>query len=376
MTKKRALVVVLDGCGAGAAPDAASFGDLDQPNTLGHVWDACGGLKTPLLCGAGYFAGAGVKEPVGLPGYAVRYGRLRPVGMGKDSVTGHWEMMGIEIGERFPTYPEGFPIEVVKEFERRIGAQTLGNRPASGTKILDELGEQHVLTGCPILYTSADSVFQLAAHEEVVPIEKLYEWCRIAREMLVAPENVQRVIARPFDGSVEKGWRRTERRKDFPLEPPANLVDRIAEQLGPVHGIGVVPELFGGRGFLSVPRTQSNPEHAAALWPALEGDNQFLFVNFEDFDMLYGHRSDPKGFGGCLEAFEPVLEQMLAALGLDDLLILTADHGNDPTDVSTDHTREYVPVSLITRGEGVENLGDVDGLAAVGASVADWLGLP
>ncbi len=365
---KRAIVIVLDGCGAGAAPDAAAFNDHENPSTLHHVWDACGGLHTPVLNSLGWFAAAGVPTEHAIT--RAGYGRLRPVSMGKDSVTGHWEMMGIETKVAFPTYPEGFPIALVKRFEQAIGAQTLGNKPSSGTVILDELGALHMELGCPILYTSADSVFQLAAHEEIVPLAKLYEWCEIARELCQTPDNVQRVIARPFVGDPKGGFKRTQNRKDYPAVPPPNWVDKI----GDVFGVGVVPELFGGRGFRSVRRTQSNVEHAAMLKEAMASDAKFIFANFEDFDMLYGHRNDPIGFGKCLGEFDLILADVLKGLRPDDVLILTADHGNDPTDASTDHSREFVPW-VVVQGTETGNLGDRDGMQHIGEAVARHLGV-
>jgi phosphopentomutase len=294
---------------------------------------------------------------------------------GKDSVTGHWEMMGITIDKPFPTYPQGFPKPLMQAFEARIGSTTLGNRPASGTVIVEELGAEHLRTSMPIVYTSADSVFQIACHEEVVPIDKLYDMCRIARELCVGEDAVQRVIARPFLGKPG-AFVRTDRRKDFPLPPPENVVDRIAARFGPVFGIGVVPELFNGRGFLSVKRTQNNAEHAVLLSEAIEGDHTFIFANFEDTDMRFGHRNDPTGFARCLKEFDIVLTDVLSKLRDDDLLILTADHGNDPTTPSTDHSREYVPFVKIRKGSGVrERLGDLRGFAHVGAAVEKQLGL-
>lgn len=281
-------------------------------------------------------------------------------------------MMGIVLNERFPTYPNGFPIPLIKEFERRIGTQTLGNRPASGTVIIQELGKLHMETGFPIVYTSADSVFQIACHEEVVPVEKLYAWCRLARELCVPPNGVERVIARPFVGSPESGFTRTDRRRDFPLSPPRNLVDDI----GDVFGIGVVPELFDHRGFRKVPRTQNNAEHVEVMGKALESDDRFIFANFEDTDMRYGHRNDPAGFAKCLEEFDLFLGNLMARLSVEDLLVLTADHGNDPTDESTDHTREYIPVSVIRSDSDEGGLGDLDGFAEIGNAVAAHLGLP
>lgn len=363
---RRAIVIVLDGCGAGPAPDAEAFGDHEGPSTLLHVWEAAGGFDAPNLAACGFLAAGGIGAGAG------RWGRLRPAGMGKDSVTGHWEMMGVWVREPFPTYPDGFPIELIKRFETATGRQTLANRPASGTKIIEELGELHVRTGCPIVYTSADSVFQIACHEEIVPVDELYAMCRVAREMLVPPDGVQRVIARPFTGSKAGGFVRTGRRRDYPLPPPPNLVDHI----GDVLGIGVVPELFAGRGFRGVARTQSNVQHAEALLEALEGDARFIFANFEDFDMLYGHRNDPHGFAKCLEAFDGTLARVLAVLRPEDLLILTADHGNDPTSASTDHSREYVPMCLVGEGAEPAALGDLDGLWHVGRSVAGHLSVP
>jgi phosphopentomutase len=361
---RRAFLIVLDGCGAGAAPDAAAFGDHDAPSTVRHVWDHVGGFHAPHLAARGFLAACGIGPPAG------RFGRLRPLGMGKDSVTGHWEMMGVHVAEPFPVYPRGFPRDVIERFESATGRRVLGNRPASGTRIIEELGERHVRTGRPIVYTSADSVFQVACHEDVVPVHDLYALCKTARNILVPPHGVQRVIARPFTGTKDLGFARTARRRDFPLPPPPNLVDEI----GDVWGIGVVPELFAGRGFRPVPRTQSNAQHEKALFDALAGDARFVFANFEDFDMLYGHRNDPAGFARCLEEFDATLGRVLERLGDGDLLILTADHGNDPTTPSTDHTREYVPFCLAGAGVEACALGDQDGLWKAGEAVAGHLG--
>lgn len=415
---KRAIVIVLDGCGAGAAPDAPAFGDLHGPSTIRHVWEAAGGFSAPNLASFGFLAACGVGEPprpsggegagskgsaapadqsaAGKihPGYGdgvgnskLAYGRLRPLSQGgKDSVVGHWEMMGIVLERRFPTYPDGFPIPLVRAFEKAIGRQTLGNRAASGTQIISDLGAQHMMTGCPILYTSADSVFQIACHENIVPVEKLYEWCGIARELCVEPNGVERVIARPFVGDAENGFTRTGKRRDFVIPAPKNLCDEI----GDVYGIGVVPELFTGCGFRETKRTQSNNEHAQAIMEALDSDARFIFANFEDTDMLYGHRNDAKGFAKCLEEFDRTLGSIIDRLRPDDLLVLTADHGNDPTDESTDHTRECAPITLyravqppnfrLQNGSApaearAEGLGDIDGFSAVGATVADHLGI-
>lgn len=367
MTDRRAVVVVLDGCGAGAAPDAAAFGDEPGVATVRNVWDAVGGFRAPHLASCGFLAACGIGEmPAG-----ARAGRLRELSMGKDSVTGHWEMMGCVTDRAFPTYPDGFPEDLVTAFCEAAGvAGVLGNRAASGTAIIAELGDEHLATGLPILYTSADSVFQVAAHEGVVPIERLYEICRAGRAACREPHHIQRVIARPFEGAPG-AFVRTERRKDFPWPAGPNLVDEI----GDVFGVGVVPELFDGRGFRSVRRTQSNPEHEAMMAEALGSDARFIFANFEDFDMLYGHRNDPEGFARCLEAFDVFLGRLMTELRDGDLLALTADHGNDPTDASTDHSREYVPVALVGSGVLGKDLGDVVGMTAVGRTVAGWLGV-
>lgn len=378
MSGKRAIVVVLDGCGAGAAPDAARFGDNDEPSTLLHVWQSAGGLNAPNLARVGFLQSGKIPIPPPPPtlelpagNFGVRWGRLQELSQGKDSVTGHWEMMGILTEAPFPTYPNGFPPDLVEAFETRIGRKVLGNRAASGTQIIQELGAEHMATGRPILYTSADSVFQIACHESVVPLDQLYAWCETARGICVGQHNVQRIIARPFVGSPGEGFVRTGNRRDFPLPPPPNLVDAI----GDVLGIGVVPELFAGRGFRPGARTKSNAQHAEALWLALMSDARFVFANFEDFDMLYGHRNDPIGFAAALQEFDRVLGELLRRLHANDLLILTADHGNDPTTASTDHSREYVPVSVLARDLAPAALGDVVGMTAVGATVARWLGV-
>ncbi len=361
----RSIVLGLDGCGAGAAPDSVRFGDAETVSTVKNVWDHVGGFTAPHLDRIGFLAACGIGDQQGSAG------RLRPLAEGKDSVTGHWEMMGVTVEKAFPTYPKGFPASLVSEFENRIGRGVIGNCAASGTAIIAELGEEHLRTGSPILYTSGDSVFQVACHEGIVPIETLYEWCRIGREICVAPNNVQRVIARPFTGEAG-AFVRTERRKDFPVTPPQNLVDEIAAKFGPVLGVGVVPELFGGRGFLSTKRTQNNPGHWEALKVAMGEDHRFIFANFEDFDMLYGHRNDPVGFAKCLEEFDRILGELLGMLSDTDLLIVTADHGNDPTDASTDHSREYVPIAVVA-GDGW--IGDRDGMGYVGELVRRWLAI-
>lgn len=363
---KRVILIVLDGCGAGEAPDSGDFGDHDHPATIRHVFET-NPFNAPNLRRIGFLSACQI--PGQAPDPTARFGRLQELSKGKDSVTGHWEMMGILTDKPFPTYPHGFPDELISAFEQEIGKPVLGNKPASGTAIIDELGKAHMVSGDPIVYTSADSVFQIAAHEEVIPLATLYDWCQTARRLCVAPNNVQRVIARPFTGQPG-AFQRTGARRDFPLPPPPNLID----QIGDVVGIGVVPELFDHRGFRQTKRTTSNAEHAIALFEALDSDARFIFANFEDFDMLYGHRNDAPGFSKALEDFDKTLGECLARLQPEDLLILTADHGNDPTDVSTDHTREFVPVTLSMCKTGA-NLGDVPFMGSIAKTIANYLGI-
>jgi len=305
------------------------------------------------------------------------WGRMAEASVGKDSVTGHWELMGIVTETPFPTYPEGFPHDLLAEFEARIGRGTLGNVAASGTEIIRRFGAEHLATGRPIVYTSADSVFQLAAHEEVVPVEKLYAMCAAAREMLTGRNNVQRVIARPFVGAVPDDFRRTEHRRDLVLTPPApNFLSALQDEGKTAQAIGVVADLFPRSYFARAERTQNNPAHLAAILEAVRaGSEDLVFANCEDFDMLYGHRNDPAGFAHSLEAFDAALGGIVSGLRPEDLLVLTADHGNDPTTASTDHSREYVPL-LVQGGGALGDLGTRATFADVAATAAGWLGVP
>ena len=375
---KRVILVVLDGCGVGALPDAAAYGGPSELEsaTLPHVAEAAGGLHLPTLqrLGLGNIAAiAGVApEPSALGGW----GRMAEASAGRDSVTGHWELMGIRTKTPFPTYPHGFPPALIAKFEARIGRGTLGNVASSGTAILTALGPEHLATGKPIVYTSADSVFQVAAHERVVPLTELYAMCETARAMLTVPNNVQRVIARPFAGGSPETFRRTEHRRDYPLPPPVpNFLSALADAGKAAHAIGVVADLFPRFYFARAERTQSNPAHLAAISDAVQhGQENFVFANCEDFDMLYGHRNDPLGFARALEAFDAALAGILEALRPDDLLILTADHGNDPATASTDHSREYVP--LLVYGSDLRGgLGTRPTFAAASEIAADWLGI-
>ena len=371
---RRVILIVLDGCGVGAMPDAAVYGTSDPLSaTLPHVAEAVGGLNLPTLqkLGLGNIVPIrGVPPGVALGGW----GRLAEASVGKDSVTGHWELMGIVTETAFPTYPHGFPAGVMADFEARIGRGTLGNLAGSGTEMLKRFGTDHLATGKPIVYTSADSVFQIAAHESVVPLEKLYEMCAAARRLLRGKHNVQRVIARPFIGATPEDFRRTEHRRDFALTPPApNCLTRLQATGKTIHAIGVVADLFPRRYFARAERTQSNPAHLAAILAAVRsGQEDFVFANCEDFDMLYGHRNDPAGFAASLEEFDTALGGIVSELKPDDLLILTADHGNDPTTASTDHSREYVPL-LVFGGGAVGDLRTGSSFGEVGRRVEDYL---
>jgi phosphopentomutase len=338
---------------------------------------AVGGLILPTL---GRMGMGNIRPIQGVPPETAAtgcWGRLRELSPGKDSVTGHWEMMGVVLDRPFPTYPNGFPPDVIARFERSIGTKTLGNYPASGTEIIKQLGEEHLRTGFPIVYTSADSVFQIAAHEAVVPIERQYEICEIARAQLTGEHAVGRVIARPFVGEPGR-FQRTERRKDFPLTPPPTCLDALVESGRKVHAIGKISEFFNGRGISSWDHTTNNADHMKALVRAAsESDAAFIFANLEDFDMLYGHRNDAPGFATALETFDRALPEVLARLGQDDLLLLTNDHGNDPTTPSTDHSREHAFLLAYSPGNTRgKSLGDRRSFSDLSATIRDNFGLP
>jgi len=370
----------MDGCGAGTAPDAADFGDRGDNlgDTLVNTARAVGGIQVPTLRSLGLGNALDLAGGPPLSSVVGSFGRLLETSKGgKDTVTGHWEMMGIYFDKAFPTYPQGFPPEIIEPFCQAIGRSVLGNKASSGTTVLQELGEEHLATGFPIVYTSADSVFQIACHEAIVPVEQLYQFCREARRILDDRHPVQRVIARPFEGANKETFRRTERRKDFPLSPPDNVLDSLAEAGVFTAGVGVIPEIFGGRGFAYGERTQSNPDHQAALMRLLEQHSRgFFFVNYEDFDMLYGHRNDPAGFARCLEEFDGFVAQLMQKMLPTDLLLISSDHGNDPTTPSTDHSREYAPLLLYSPSlVGGKDYGIRDTFADLGATVAQAFGV-
>lgn len=373
----RVVWVVLDGVGAGELPDAGDYGDRGA-STLVHVAEAVGGMSLPNL------EGLGLGKVVQAPGLDPRrkaagvHGRMRKASPGKDSTTGHWELAGIILDRPFPLYPEGFPPEVVEEFERRIGRKVLGNRPASGTQIIEELGEEHLRTGRPILYTSADSVFQLAAHKEVISLEELYRMCRVARELLLGPHAVSRVIARPFVGRPGAFNRVGEERLDLSLPPPRPTVLDLCKESGlPVIGVGKVGDLFAGRGFLRSPHTSGNTETMSRLLEEVKaGGRGILMANLVDFDMLYGHRRDPQGFADALREVDAFLPRLEEAMHEGDLLLLVSDHGCDPTFRGTDHTREYgILLAWSPSLSGGTDLGTRETFADVGKTVADLLGL-
>jgi len=345
----RIFWIVLDSVGIGELPDAADYGDTGR-DTLGHIARSRP-LQLPNLVRLGL---ANIKPLAHLAPPAVPagcYGKGATVSPGKDTTTGHWEMAGIWLDQAFPVYPHGFPRGLMAEFERQIGRRTLANKPASGTEILKELGEEHVRTGYPIVYTSGDSVFQIAAHEDVIPVPELYRMCEIARKLLDGPNRVGRVIARPFTGSPGN-FRRTERRHDYAVEPPRPmLLDVLAERRVPVFGVGKIHDIYNGRGVVDYVTTKNNADGMAKLTEAISSrKNGLIFANLVDFDMLYGHRKDVEGFARSLEEFDSLLGPFLDRLRASDLLLITADHGCDPDPVNptTDHSREYVPILAYT----------------------------
>jgi len=370
----RVVLVVLDSVGIGALPDASRYGD-DGSDTLG-------GIARARLLSLPHLSSWGLKRLV--PALADpdqpplgAWGRMAEASAGKDSVTGHWEMAGIVLDQPFPTFPDGFPADVIAAFESGIGRRTLGNRPASGTEIIADLGDEHVRTGFPIVYTSADSVFQLAAHEDVVPIDELYRWCEIAFSLVGEGLGVGRVIARPFVGT-SGNYTRTARRHDYALPPPApTLLDRLTTAGVPVHAVGKVADLFAGRGITSHRPTTSDADGLAALVEALDAQaDGLVFANLVDCDQVYGHRNDVEGYARNLEQIDAGLGALRARLRDDDLLIVTADHGNDPTTPSTDHSREYVPVLAVgPRVASDVALGTRASFADLGQTLADLFGV-
>lgn len=371
---RRVVLIVLDGVGIGAAPDAPAYGDAGS-NTLGNLARAVGGLTLPNLEAVGLGCIAELEGVRAVTHPRGAWGVMRPKSAGKDSTTGHWEIAGVQLDRPFPTYPLGFPAAIVDEFSRRTGRAVIGNVAGSGTEMITRYGPEHERSGAWILYTSADSVFQIAAHTRVVPLDELYAACAIAREMLVAPNDVSRVIARPFTGSAG-AYVRTADRRDFAIEPPAEtLLDALAAAGIPRVGVGKVGDLFAGRAITSR-HTRDNAEGVRVILELLQTlDGGLLFANLVDFDQLWGHRNDVAGFHDGLRAFDRMLPEIERLLLENDVLFLTADHGNDPTTPSTDHARERVPLLAIGAHVRAGSLGERASFSDLGATVAELLGL-
>ena len=394
---RRIIWIVLDSVGIGELPDAAEYGDVGR-NTLGHIAESRP-LHLPNLVKLGLGNIAELKNLAPATQPLAAFGKGATHSPGKDTTTGHWEMAGVWLAQAFPVYKHGFPPEIIHEFEKRIGRKTIGNKPASGTEIIKELGEEHVRTGKPIVYTSGDSVFQIATHEGIVPIAELYKMCKIARELLDGPHRVGRVIARPFTGTPGH-FVRTSRRHDYAVDPTKPmLMDVLAEKKVPVFGVGKIHDIYNGRGIEKYVTTTSNADGMDKLTTAIhEGPDGLIFCNLVDFDMLYGHRKDVEGFAKSLEEFDALLADFLRLLTRDDLLMITADHGCDPDPrwETTDHSREYVPILAYSPGPysagsskyadpstdtedwaakaGAPNLGVRSTLADMGQTVAENFG--
>ncbi len=373
----RLIVVVLDSVGIGELPDAINFGDTGS-NTLGNMAQAIGGLTLPHMgaLGLGNIAPMHGVAPQTQPKAA--YGKMAEVSAGKDTTTGHWELMGVRLEQSFPVYLDGFPEDVIKSFESEIGRETIGNYPSSGTVILDELGEEHVRTGKPIVYTSADSVFQIAAHEDVMPSEELYRSCRIARQILRGKHEVGRVIARPFVGTPGS-WIRTPNRRDYSVKPPQpTMLDRLKDAGMMVYAVGKIEDIFAGQGITDAVHTTDNMDGVDQTLAAMRTrpDRGIIFTNLVDFDAKFGHRNNPEGYAQALMEFDARVPELLQTLREDDVLVITADHGNDPTTPSTDHSREYVPILVTgaTVQHGV-NIGVRETFADLAATIADIFNL-
>jgi len=369
----RVILIVLDSVGIGELPDAHLFND-EGSNTVKNIYKNYEGFGLPNLEKLGLLGIEGLTDLSATNGnYLASYGRSAEKSMGKDTTTGHWEMSGIILPKAFPTYPNGFPKEIIEEFEKRTGRKAIGNCVASGTEIIQRLGDEHVKDGSLIVYTSADSVFQIAAHEEIVPLDELYNACKIARDMLQGEHGVGRVIARPFIGK-SGDYKRTENRRDFSLEPIKDtMLDYISKSGKPVYAIGKIEDIFANKGITRALHTKNNHEGIEATIEAIkENSSGLVFTNLVDFDMLYGHRNDVVGYGDALKYFDEKLEEIKGLLKKDDVLIITADHGCDPSTPSTDHSREYIPVLFYgNKIKENNNLGTLDTYACIGKTILD-----
>lgn len=373
----RVILIVLDSVGIGELPDAHLFND-EGSNTVKNIYKNIEGFKLPNLEQLGLLGIEGLTElSANKENYLASYGRSAEKSMGKDTTTGHWEMSGIILPKAFPTYPNGFPIEIIKEFEKRTGRKSIGNCVASGTEIIQRLGDEHVKDGSLIVYTSADSVFQIAAHEDIVSLDELYKACEIARDILQGEHGVGRVIARPFIGK-SGDYKRTENRRDFSLEPIKDtMLDFIARSGKEVYAIGKIEDIFANKGITRAKHTKNNHEGIEATIEAIKEESTGLvFTNLVDFDMLYGHRNDVVGYGNALKYFDDKLVEIKSLLKEDDVLVLTADHGCDPTTPSTDHSREYIP--LLFYGNSIKsnnNFGTLDTYACIGKTILDMFNI-
>ena len=373
----RMILVVLDGVGVGEAPDAAFYGDIGS-NSLGNVARVVGGLNTPNMYELGLGNITSIQGVPENPNARGAFGKFQPKSAGKDTVIGHWEMMGIHLPVAFPTYPNGFPKDVLDQFKQAIGKDVLGNKPASGTEILVELGVEHLQTGNPIVYTSADSVFQIAAHEEVIPLEELYDMCEKARNILQGEHGVGRVIARPFLGDTPENFKRTQHRKDYPRLPEyPTMMQKLVRACKDVYSVGKIDDIFAHQGITKKNHVLTNIESLKVTLDLLEEDFEgLMFVNLIEFDMIYGHRNDPRGYADALEQFDSYIPEIEKRLKPTDLVIITADHGVDPTTPGTDHSREYVP--LLAFGPQIKhnvNLNSRDSLGDIAGTLAEMFSL-
>lgn len=373
---ERAIIIVMDSVGVGELPDADKYGDVGS-DTLGNVSRKVGSINMPVLESMGL---GNIHEIEGVPPVkspTAMYGKMSEASNGKDTTIGHWEIAGLITKKPFPTYPDGFPDEVIKTFEEKIGTKTLGNYPASGTVIIEDLGKQHIKTGYPIVYTSADSVFQIAANEEVIPVPRLYEMCEIARKILVGKHNVARVIARPFIGEPGN-FTRTPRRHDFSVSPPEKTLLNYLQEAGyDVIGVGKIKDIFKGSGITESHKMEGNINGMEITRDLINNDNRgLIFTNLVDFDMKYGHRNNPQGYANALEEMDVFMPQILDVMKPSDILFLTADHGCDPTTASTDHSREYVPIIAYSKSvKGGVNLGIRKTFADVARTIDNIFGL-
>jgi len=374
---QRVIIFVLDGVGAGAAPDANDYGDIGS-NSLSNTAKAVGGLKLPNLEKLGFGRITEMEGVFPVNPAIGSFGKLTPKSAGKDSVTGHWELMGIYLREAFPVFPNGFPQEVIKQFTQLTGLEVLANKAASGTEVIQEYGEEHLKSGKPIIYTSADSVFQIAAHEDIIPLEKLYQICEISREMLVGKYGVGRVIARPFVGDQVGKFQRTSHRRDYPRYPETEtMMDKLISSGYNVYATGKIDDLFGHRGITKTNHTTNNHDSIKATIGFMKNEFQgLLFANLIEFDQIYGHRNDPRGYADALEEFDRFIPQIIANLKSTDIIMIVSDHGVDPTTESTDHSREFSP--LLIFGEPVKSNVDLkirETYADVGATIAEIFNL-